>query len=67
MDTLRLQVILDGIDRATAPLQGILKGTGNLSRAVKEARDRLKELNTANKQLESFRSTTTRCSPRSRG
>lgn len=60
MDTLRLQVILDGIDRATAPLQGILKGTGNLSRAVKEARDRLKELNTANKQLESFRSTTAR-------
>lgn len=60
MDTLRLQVILDGIDRATAPLQGILKGTGNLSRAVKEARDRIKELNTANKQLESFRTTTAR-------
>lgn len=62
MDTLRLQVILDGIDRATAPLQGILKGTGSLSKAVKEARDRLKELNTANKQLESFRTTTARVS-----
>lgn len=62
MDTLRLQVILDGIDRATAPLQGILKGTGSLSKAVKEARDRLKELNTANKQLEAFRTTTARVS-----
>lgn len=60
MDTLRLQVILDGIDKATAPLQGILKGTTSLGRAVKETRDRLRDLNTANKQLDSFRQTTTR-------
>lgn len=60
MDTLRLQVILDGIDKATAPLQGVLKGTTGLSKAVKEARDRLRELSTANKQLEAFRTTTAR-------
>ncbi len=60
MDTLRLQVILDGIDRATKPLQGILQGTNSLAKAAKETRDRLRDLNAANKQLESFRTTTAR-------
>lgn len=60
MDTLRLQVILDGIDRATKPLQGILQGTNSLAKAAKETRDRLRDLNAANKQLESFRQTTAR-------
>ena len=36
MDTLRLQVILDGIDRATKPLQGILQGTNSLAKAAKD-------------------------------
>jgi TP901 family phage tail tape measure protein len=58
MDTLRLQVILDGIDRATKPLQGILKGTTALSKAAKETRDRLKDLNNQQKQLDAFRTTT---------
>ena len=58
-DTLRLQVILDGIDRATAPLSGILKGTTALGKAAKDTRDRLRDLNNQNKQLESFRTTTT--------
>lgn len=60
MDTLRLQVILESIDNATKPLQGILKGTTALGKAVKETRDRLRELNAQNKQLESFRTTTAR-------
>lgn len=60
MDTLRLQVILDGIDRATKPLQGILKGTSALGKAAKETRDRLRDLNTQQKQLEGFRNATAR-------
>lgn len=54
MDTLRLQVILDGIDRATKPLKGILKGTSALGKAAKETRDRLRDLNSQQKQLEGF-------------
>lgn len=60
MDTLRLQVILDGIDRATKPLQGILKGTTALGKAAKETRDRLRDLNNQQKQLDSFRQATSR-------
>lgn len=60
MDTLRLQVILDGIDRATKPLQGILKGTSALGKAAKETRDRLRDLNSQQKQLEGFRNATAR-------
>lgn len=60
MDTLRLQVILDGIDRATKPLQGILRGTTSLGKAAQETRNRLRDLNTQQKQLEGFRTATTR-------
>ncbi len=60
MDTLRLQVILDGIDRATKPLQGILKGTTALGKAAKETRDRLRDLNNQQNQLDSFRHATSR-------
>lgn len=59
-DTLRLQVILDGIDRATAPLKGILKGSNALGKSAKETRERLKELNAQQKQLEGFRNATSR-------
>lgn len=60
MDTLRLQIILDGIDRATKPLQGILRGTTSLGKAAQETRNRLRDLNTQQKQLEGFRTATTR-------
>ncbi|WP_079433557.1 phage tail tape measure protein [Zoogloea sp. LCSB751] len=60
MDTLRLKVILESLDNATKPLQGILKGTSALGKAAKETRDRLRDLNAQNKQLESFRTTTAR-------
>jgi TP901 family phage tail tape measure protein len=59
-DTLRLQVILDGINRVTAPLQDILKGTKALDKSAKETRERLKELNAQQKQLEGFRNATSR-------
>lgn len=60
MDTLRLQVILDGIDRATKPLQGILRGTTSLGKAAQETRNRLRDLNNQQRQLEGFRTATTR-------
>lgn len=55
---LRLQVILDAIDHATAPLQRVLQSSSGLSKAVKDARDRLRELEQQQKRLESFRTTT---------
>ncbi|MDP3579128.1 phage tail tape measure protein [Methyloversatilis sp.] len=56
--SLRLQVILDAVDRATAPLKRVLESSNGLSKAVKGARDRLRELEQQQKKLESFRTTT---------
>lgn len=56
--SLRLQVVLDAVDRATAPMKRMLESSSGLSRAVKDARDRLKELEQQQKKLESFRTTT---------
>lgn len=62
MDSLRLQVILDGIDKATGPLRAALKGADALSKSAKETRDRLRELNSQQKQLDGFRAVTARVS-----
>ena len=55
--SLRLQVVLDAVDRATAPMKRMLESSSGLSRAVKDARDRLKELEQQQKRLEAFRTT----------
>lgn len=52
---LRLQVILDTIDKATAPLRQITKGSLETAQALKDARDRLKELNTQQKDVSAWR------------
>jgi len=52
---LRLQVVLDAIDKATRPLKQINNGSLETARALKAARDRLKELNTQQKDVSAWR------------
>lgn len=54
---LRLQIILSAIDKATAPVKQLLGASNNLAKGVKEARDRLKELEAANARMQAFRQT----------
>ncbi len=44
-NNLRLRVILDMVDRVVAPLKRVTNGSTDAARALKAARDRLKELN----------------------
>lgn len=53
---LKLQVLLNAIDRASGPLKAIDKGSIGAARALKDARDRLKELNAQQKDVSAWRS-----------
>lgn len=53
---LRLQVLLNAIDKASAPLRQISQGSLETARALKGARDRLKELNTQQSDISAWRS-----------
>jgi TP901 family phage tail tape measure protein len=52
---LKLQVLLNTIDRASGPLKAIDKGSIGAARALKDARDRLKELNAQQKDVSAWR------------
>ncbi|WP_460367287.1 phage tail tape measure protein [Pseudomonas sp. Tul1A2] len=52
---LKLQVLLNAIDRASGPLKAIDKGSISAARALKDARDRLKELNAQQKDVSAWR------------
>ena len=52
--SLRLQVILGAVDKLTRPLQGMLQGSHKLSGAVKEARDRLRDLEAQQKRIANY-------------
>ncbi len=52
---LRLQVLLSAIDKATGPLNKITGGSKETARALKAARDRLKELNTQQRDVSAWR------------
>ncbi|WP_285354629.1 phage tail tape measure protein [Pseudomonas sp. lyk4-R2A-10] len=52
---LKLQVLLNAIDRASGPLKAIDKGSIGAARALKDARDRLKELNSQQKDVSAWR------------
>lgn len=54
-DKLQLQVILSVLEKATAPLKRIQGGSLGAARALKEARDRLKDLNTQQKDVSAWR------------
>ncbi|NWK44888.1 phage tail protein [Ralstonia pickettii] len=52
---LRLEVVLQAVDKATRPLRGLLKTNDDLARSIKATRDRLKQLDTQNANIESWR------------
>src|SRR5574338_100439 len=58
-NALRLQVILGAVDNMTKPLRHMLESSTGLSKAVKETRDRLRDLEAQQKRLEAFRKTAT--------
>jgi TP901 family phage tail tape measure protein len=52
---LKLQVLLNAINRASGPLKAINKDSIGAARGLKDARDRLKELNTQQKDVSAWR------------
>lgn len=52
---LRIQVLLNTIDRVTAPLRSIQRQSSVAGQALKTARDKLKALNDSQKQINGFR------------
>ncbi|SDZ71301.1 Phage-related tail protein [Variovorax sp. YR266] len=52
---LRLMVILQALDKASAPFKKVSESSSKAARALREARDRLKELNTQQKSVGEFR------------
>ncbi|TDJ76974.1 phage tail tape measure protein [Pseudomonas putida] len=52
---LRLRVLLDAVDKATAPLREINQGGKETASALKLTRDRLKELNAQQKDVSAWR------------
>lgn len=55
---LKLQVILNAVDRATRPLRAIDRASQGASQAMRENRDRLKQLQATQKDVSSFRTLT---------
>ncbi|RAH37534.1 phage tail tape measure protein [Halomonas sp. SL1] len=52
---LKLQVVLDAVDRATRPLKQITQGSGRTAEALKASREQLKTLERAQRDLRGFR------------
>ncbi|SHF00103.1 phage tail tape measure protein, TP901 family, core region [Modicisalibacter ilicicola DSM 19980] len=52
---LKLQVILDAVDRVTGPLKNITRGSGKTAEALKASREELKRLNQQQRDISSFR------------
>lgn len=52
---LKLQVLLNAVDKATAPLRKITASSSKTAKALRENRDQLRALETAQKDLRSFR------------
>ncbi|MGO2242247.1 MAG: phage tail tape measure protein [Halomonas sp.] len=55
---LKLEVILNAVDRATRPLRSIDRASQGASQAMRENRDRLKQLQATQKNVSSFRTLT---------
>ena len=53
-NNLKLQVILDTVNRATAPLKQIQRGSNAAAQALRASRDQLKQLESAQKDLKGF-------------
>jgi len=53
-NTLQLRVLLNTIDKATAPLRGVQRQSSQTAQALKATRERLKHLNDTQKQISGF-------------
>lgn len=56
--SLRLQVILGAVDKLTGPLRGMMQGSARLSGAVRDTRDKLRELEAQQKRIGAYTSAT---------
>ncbi|MEW5251527.1 phage tail tape measure protein [Microbulbifer discodermiae] len=56
MADLRLQLLLSTVNKATKPLRRVMQGSTGTAKALRETRERLKELNQTQKTLDGFRS-----------
>ncbi len=54
-EKLKLEVLLAAVDKVTRPLKAITAGSNETARALKAAKDQLKELNAANDRVDAFR------------
>lgn len=54
LDKLKLEVMLSAIDKITRPLKAIQAGSSDTARALKAAREQLKDLNHAQENISSF-------------
>ena len=52
---LKLEVILQAVDKATAPLKKAMQSSGELAGAVKEAREQLKKLGAQQEKVAAFK------------
>lgn len=52
---LKLEVLLKAIDKVTAPLRAITRGSGDMARALKASRDQLKQLNQQQRDVQAFK------------
>ena len=52
---LKLEVLLQAIDKVTAPLRSITQGSSAMARQLKDSRDQLKQLQAQQKDVTSFR------------
>lgn len=57
-NNLRLQVILNAVDRATRPLRAIDRASQGASQAIRDNRERLRQLQATQKDISSFRNLT---------
>lgn len=51
---LKLEVVLAAIDKATKPIKAVMGSSSGLSKQLKDTKDKLKDLNTAQRQLDGF-------------
>ena len=54
MDKLKLEVLLAAIDKVTRPLKAITAGSSDTAKALKAAKEQLKELNRAQENISAF-------------
>lgn len=54
MKSLQLQVMLEAIDKATAPLRKIVEGSNDAAKALKASKQALKELEKTQENIKGF-------------